>query len=104
MVLTLYHLGGLPPSSYSARLTEVENIMSASFSGRPADAKGSPGLPAGIVASSVTPFTAAGEVSLEQIAPHVEWLIAEGADGLSPLGSSGEFTALETEDRKRILE
>jgi 4-hydroxy-tetrahydrodipicolinate synthase len=62
------------------------------------------GLPAGIVASSVTPFTADGELCLQQIRPHVEWLLAEGADGLSPLGSSGEFTSLEVGERKRVLE
>lgn len=62
------------------------------------------GLPAGIISSSVTPFTKSGELWMEQIEPHVEWLLAEGVDGLSPLGSSGEFAALETDDRKRILE
>ena len=36
--------------------------------------------------------------------PHVDWLINEGVQGLSPLGSSGEFSALEMEDRKRVLE
>ncbi len=62
------------------------------------------GLPAGIVSSSVTPFNRDGELWLEQIRPHVEWLLAEGADGLSPLGSSGEFTLLEVDQRKRVLE
>jgi 4-hydroxy-tetrahydrodipicolinate synthase len=62
------------------------------------------GLPAGIVASSVTPFSADGSICFSQIGPHVEWLLAEGINGLSPLGSSGEFTALEVNDRKRVLE
>jgi 4-hydroxy-tetrahydrodipicolinate synthase len=30
-------------------------------------------------------------------------LIAEGVDAISPLGSSGEFVAMECEDRKRVL-
>jgi 4-hydroxy-tetrahydrodipicolinate synthase len=73
--------------------------------------KGMPGkqsslnpLPAGIVASSVTPFTADGEIDLQLLKPHIDWLIAEGANGLSPLGSSGEFCALEIEERKRVLD
>ncbi len=61
-------------------------------------------LPAGIVASSVTPFAADGEIDLQLLKPHIDWLIAEGANGLSPLGSSGEFCALEIEERKRVLE
>ena len=52
-------------------------------------------LPAGIVASSVTPFTGEGEMDFQLLKPHIDWLIAEGANGLSPLGSSGEFCALE---------
>jgi 4-hydroxy-tetrahydrodipicolinate synthase len=61
-------------------------------------------LPAGIISSSVTPFTGNGEFCASQLRDHVEWLLAEGTDGLSPLGSSGEFAALEVEVRKRILE
>jgi dihydrodipicolinate synthase/N-acetylneuraminate lyase len=61
-------------------------------------------LPAGIVASSVTPFAAEGEIDLQLLKPHIDWLIAEGANGLSPLGSSGEFCALEIDQRKRVLE
>ncbi|MBN9615775.1 MAG: dihydrodipicolinate synthase family protein [Acidobacteriales bacterium] len=61
-------------------------------------------LPAGIVASCVTPFSADGQINYSQLKPHVDWLIGEGAAGLSPLGSSGEFTVLEVDDRKRLLE
>jgi 4-hydroxy-tetrahydrodipicolinate synthase len=61
-------------------------------------------LPTGIVASSVTPFSAEGQIDLQLLKPHIDWLIAEGANGLSPLGSSGEFCALEIDERKRVLE
>lgn len=61
-------------------------------------------LPHGIIASSVTPFSKSGDVVLELLNDHVNWLIDEGVDGLSPLGSSGEFAALEIADRKRVLE
>jgi 4-hydroxy-tetrahydrodipicolinate synthase len=58
----------------------------------------------GIVASSLTPFGPSGELRLELLPAHIEWLIAEGVQGISPLGSSGEFVALESDDRKRVLE
>jgi dihydrodipicolinate synthase/N-acetylneuraminate lyase len=61
-------------------------------------------LPLGIVASSVTPFSKDGSIHLERLKPHIDWLIGEGVAGLSPLGSSGEFTALEIDQRKRLLE
>jgi dihydrodipicolinate synthase/N-acetylneuraminate lyase len=61
-------------------------------------------LPAGIVASSITPFADEGEINLQLLQPHIDWLIAEGANGLSPLGSSGEFCALEIDQRKKVLE
>jgi len=58
----------------------------------------------GIVASSLTPFSPSGELRLDLLPAHIDWLIAEGVQGLSPLGSSGEFVGLETADRKRVLE
>lgn len=61
-------------------------------------------LPAGTVASSVTPFYQDGTIHFDRIRPHIDWLVSEGAQGLSPLGSSGEFCALEIADRKRVLE
>ena len=61
-------------------------------------------LPRGIVASSMTPFDADGRVDRRAIAPHIDWLIGEGVAGLSPLGSSGEFFAMESADRKLVVE
>jgi 4-hydroxy-tetrahydrodipicolinate synthase len=58
----------------------------------------------GVCASSITPFDARGELQLARLKPHIDWLIAEGCHAISPLGSSGEFPALEVNDRKRLLE
>jgi 4-hydroxy-tetrahydrodipicolinate synthase len=58
----------------------------------------------GIVASSLTPFSATGDLRLDLLPAHIDWLIAEGVQGLSPLGSAGEFVALEIDERKRVLE
>ena len=57
----------------------------------------------GLCASSVTPFGADGTLRLDLLGPHLDWLIGERVDAISPLGSSGEFVALECEDRKRVL-
>ncbi|MCU1490275.1 MAG: hypothetical protein JWM85_1680 [Acidimicrobiaceae bacterium] len=61
-------------------------------------------LPRGVVASSATPADADGNLRLDLVRPHVDWLIEEGVDGLSPLGSSGEFVALSVDQRKAVLE
>ncbi len=68
------------------------------------DQKAPGSLPHGIVASSVTPFDDDGRVALDRVHLHIDWLIEQGVDGISPLGSSGEFAALELADRKRVLE
>jgi 4-hydroxy-tetrahydrodipicolinate synthase len=62
------------------------------------------GLFCGVCASTVTPFGQNGELRLELLKPHIDWIIADGANAISPLGSSGEFVALEIEDRKRVME
>ncbi|MFM8570955.1 MAG: dihydrodipicolinate synthase family protein [Pirellula sp.] len=57
----------------------------------------------GVCASSITPFGPQGQLQLDRLGPHLDWLIAEGVDAISPLGSSGEFVAMECEDRKKVL-
>lgn len=58
----------------------------------------------GVCASSITPFNPDGSLALAKLKPHVDWLIAEGVNAISPLGSSGEFAGMESDDRKRVLE
>lgn len=53
----------------------------------------------GVCASSSTPFHSDGSVAFQQLPARIDWLIREGADALSPLGSSGEFSSLEVGDR-----
>jgi dihydrodipicolinate synthase/N-acetylneuraminate lyase len=49
----------------------------------------------GVCASSITPFHPDGRLWLERLKPHIDWLIQERVDAISPLGSSGEFPAME---------
>lgn len=51
----------------------------------------------GVCASSITPFGQQGALDLARLGPHLDWLIGEGVDAISPLGSSGEFVAMECE-------
>jgi 4-hydroxy-tetrahydrodipicolinate synthase len=58
----------------------------------------------GVCASSITPFHEDGTLALGRLKPHIDWLIREGVHAISPLGSSGEFAGMESDDRKRVLE
>lgn len=58
----------------------------------------------GVCASTITPFHRDGSLALERLPAHIDWIIADGAHAISPLGSSGEFPAMESGDRKRLLE
>jgi 4-hydroxy-tetrahydrodipicolinate synthase len=52
----------------------------------------------------MTPFSPTGELRLDLVQGHIDWLIEEGVSGISPLGSSGEYVGLESNDRKRLIE
>ena len=58
----------------------------------------------GVCASTITPFDSRGELDLSLLPAHIDWIISEGANAISPLGSSGEFPVMEVEDRKRVLD
>jgi 4-hydroxy-tetrahydrodipicolinate synthase len=60
---------------------------------------------AGVLVALVTPFTADGsEIDAPLLEAHVDRLIREGAHGLVPGGSTGEFTTLSLEERKQLTE
>jgi 4-hydroxy-tetrahydrodipicolinate synthase len=50
----------------------------------------------------VTPFDGTGEVDEAALRRFVDWQIAEGADGLIPLGSTGEFLSQTRAERERV--
>ena len=52
----------------------------------------------------MTPFDADGRPKLNAIRPHIDWLIDQGVAGISPIGTAGEFFAIEANDRKAVLE
>lgn len=58
----------------------------------------------GVCASTATTRDDNGVFDSGRLRSHVDWLLADGADAISPLGSAGEFPALEVSDRKRVIE
>ena len=59
----------------------------------------------GILAAVTTPFTANGEaVDEENLRGQVERLIAAGIHGLVPTGTTGEFTSLDPDEYRRVIE
>src|ERR687896_415868 len=58
----------------------------------------------GLMPAMVTAFDERGEVDLEAAEAGVERFIEAGVDGISPLGSTGEFSHLTAGERKRFAE
>jgi hypothetical protein len=60
--------------------------------------------PRGVYAPTITAFEKNEDVSLPGTRAFVRFLLAQGVDGLVPLGSSGEPLSLTIDERKAILE
>jgi len=60
--------------------------------------------PKGIIPAMVTPFNKKGEVNETVLRKLVDYLIEGGVHGLFPVGSQGEFYALEKEEKKKVVE
>lgn len=59
----------------------------------------------GILVALVTPFTDDGSsIDENRLQAHIERMVTAGVHGLVPGGSTGEFTALEMDERKRLVE
>lgn len=58
----------------------------------------------GSIPALITPFTAQGAVDEAAFAAHVEWQIAEGSNGLVPVGTTGESPTLSHDEHKRVVE
>jgi len=60
--------------------------------------------PRGIIPAMVTPFDRQGKINKSAIQKLTNYLIKGGVHGLFPIGSQGEFYAMELEEKKRVLE
>ena len=58
----------------------------------------------GVYVVNVTPFTPDRRVDYPGLARNIGWLVEQGAQGLIPLGSTGEFASLEDADKRKVLD
>jgi 4-hydroxy-tetrahydrodipicolinate synthase len=63
-----------------------------------------PSAPRGVFAAVLTPLTRDLEPDLKAFAVHARWLLANGCDGLAPLGTTGEANSLSLGQRMKIIE
>ena len=58
----------------------------------------------GIFTPTLVPVDGRGVINEEELRRFLDWLIQKGVHGLYPNGSTGEFTRLTAEERRRIVE
>ena len=60
--------------------------------------------PKGVFAAVATPITSDYRPDLPRFLDHCRWLLANGCDGLAPLGTTGEGNSLAMADRRAIID
>lgn len=60
--------------------------------------------PKGIFAASLTPMTSELEIDLPAAVSYNQWLLANGCDGVAPLGTTGEANSLSLDERLALLD
>jgi len=58
----------------------------------------------GIFTPMLVPLDERGEINEAELRRFINWLLASGVHGLYPNGSTGEFTRLTAEERRRIVQ
>ncbi|MBX4336076.1 4-hydroxy-tetrahydrodipicolinate synthase [Bartonella raoultii] len=58
----------------------------------------------GAVTALITPFDANGAIDEKIFCNFIEWQIAQGINGVSPVGTTGESATLSHEEHKRVIE
>lgn len=58
----------------------------------------------GVFAATVAPMDDAGTIRFDELATHVERLLAAGVDGIMANGHTGEILGLTQEERRRVVE
>lgn len=60
--------------------------------------------PFGVFAASLTPMTADLAPDLTRIVAHNRWLLANGCDGVAPLGTTGEANSFTVDERLSVFD
>lgn len=58
----------------------------------------------GSITALITPFTTDGAIDAKAFQDFVAWQIAEGTDGVVPVGTTGESPTLSHDEHKRVVE
>lgn len=58
----------------------------------------------GIISATPTPLNAAGDVDAAAVRKLAEHLVSEGADGLCPVGGTGEYVSLTPKQRRQMVD
>jgi 4-hydroxy-tetrahydrodipicolinate synthase len=60
-------------------------------------------VPKGVMPALVTPFSRDGDISEDGFKQVIDYTISKGATGVVPAGTTGEFSYMRTEERKKLL-
>jgi 4-hydroxy-tetrahydrodipicolinate synthase len=60
-------------------------------------------VPKGVMPALVTPFSRDGDINEEGFKQVIDYTISKGATGVVPAGTTGEFSYMRTEERKKLL-
>ena len=58
----------------------------------------------GVIPALVTPFDEHEEFNEEAYRRLIDWLIERGVTGVVPCGTTGEFSMMTRDERRRVLE
>ncbi|MGE3337453.1 MAG: dihydrodipicolinate synthase family protein [Alphaproteobacteria bacterium] len=59
--------------------------------------------PRGVFAANLTPYDADGAPDRARFVGHAKWLLANGCDGVAPLGTTGEANSLSVDERLGLI-
>ncbi|MGQ4911181.1 MAG: 4-hydroxy-tetrahydrodipicolinate synthase [Candidatus Thorarchaeota archaeon] len=59
--------------------------------------------PKGVMPALITPFTRDGDIDEEGFKQVIDYTISKGVTGVVPAGTTGEFSYMRTEERKKLL-
>ncbi|MCK4567830.1 MAG: dihydrodipicolinate synthase family protein, partial [Candidatus Thorarchaeota archaeon] len=60
-------------------------------------------IPKGVMPALVTPFSRDGDINEDGFKQVIEYVISKGVTGVVPAGTTGEFSYMRTEERKKLL-
>jgi 4-hydroxy-tetrahydrodipicolinate synthase len=79
-------------------------MQRAAVDEKPGATPSAPNGPSGVFCAALTPMTDALAPDKAALIAHCRWLLANGCDGVAPLGTTGEATSFSVAERMAILD